>query len=43
MEPFNMNLDQQFHSLNALFDDSLKIAMRKVNRHQPEEMSYEVK
>ena len=43
MGPTDMNLDEQFHSLNVLCGDELKIAMTKVNSHQPEEMRYEVK
>ena len=43
MGPFHMNLHEQFHSLNVLFDDYLKMAMRKVNSHQSEKMHYEVK
>ena len=43
MGPFHMNLHEQFHSLNVLFHDYLKMAMRKVNSHQSEKMHYEVK
>ena len=43
MGPFHMNLHEQFHSLNVLFDDYLKMAMRKVKSHQSEKMHYEVK
>ena len=43
MGPTDMNLDEQFHSLNVLCGDELKIPMTKVNSHQPKEMRYEVK
>ena len=43
MGPFDMNLDEQFHSLSVIFDDYLKIVMRNVNSHQSEEMHYEEK
>ena len=43
MGPTDTNLDEQFHSLNVLCGDELKIPMTKVNSHQPKEMRYEVK
>ena len=38
-----MNLGEQFHSLNVLSENELKIVMREIDSDQPEEMLYEAK